>query len=89
MVEFVQTSTLLEPRPVEGSKDTTMVVNMGPQHPSTHGVLRLVVEIDGETVLKVVPGHRLPAHRNREDLRSEVLPAGCSADATASTTFAR
>jgi NADH-quinone oxidoreductase subunit D len=30
-------------------------VNMGPQHPSTHGVLRLVVEIDGETVLKVVP----------------------------------
>jgi len=55
MVEFVQTSTLLEPRPVEGSKDTTMVVNMGPQHPSTHGVLRLVIEIDGETVLKVVP----------------------------------
>jgi NADH-quinone oxidoreductase subunit D len=55
MVEFVQTSSLLEPRPVEGSKDTTMVVNMGPQHPSTHGVLRLVIEIDGETVLKVVP----------------------------------
>ena len=55
MVEFVQTSTLLEPRPAEGSKDTTMVVNMGPQHPSTHGVLRLVIEIDGETVLKVVP----------------------------------
>src|ERR1700741_592923 len=55
MVEFVQTSTLLEPRRVEGPKDTTMVVNMGPQHPSTHGVLRLVIEIDGETVLKVVP----------------------------------
>ncbi len=55
MVEFVQTSSLLEPRPAEGSKDTTMVVNMGPQHPSTHGVLRLVIEIDGETVLKVVP----------------------------------
>ncbi|WP_446745864.1 NADH dehydrogenase (quinone) subunit D [Silvibacterium acidisoli] len=32
-----------------------MVLNMGPQHPSTHGVLRLVVEIDGETVLNVVP----------------------------------
>jgi NADH-quinone oxidoreductase subunit D len=55
MVEFVQTSTLLQPRPEEGSKDTTMVVNMGPQHPSTHGVLRLVIEIEGETVLKVVP----------------------------------
>jgi NADH-quinone oxidoreductase subunit D len=55
MTEFVATSTLLTPRPTEGSKDTTMIVNMGPQHPSTHGVLRLVVEIDGETVLKVVP----------------------------------
>jgi NADH-quinone oxidoreductase subunit D len=32
-----------------------MVLNMGPQHPSTHGVLRLVLEIDGETVLKVKP----------------------------------
>jgi NADH-quinone oxidoreductase subunit D len=53
--QFVMTSTLLEPRPEEGSKDRTMVLNMGPQHPSTHGVLRLVIEIDGETVLKVVP----------------------------------
>ena len=53
--EFVATSTLIKPRPEEGSKDRTMVLNMGPQHPSTHGVLRLVIEIDGETVLKVVP----------------------------------
>jgi NADH-quinone oxidoreductase subunit D len=55
LAQFVETSTLLEPRPAEGSNDTTMVLNMGPQHPSTHGVLRLVIEIDGETVLKVVP----------------------------------
>ncbi len=33
----------------------TMTVNMGPQHPSTHGVLRLVLELDGETVVKVTP----------------------------------
>jgi NADH-quinone oxidoreductase subunit D len=33
----------------EGEKDR-IVVNMGPQHPSTHGVLRLILEIDGETV---------------------------------------
>ncbi|MEI6668556.1 MAG: NADH dehydrogenase (quinone) subunit D [Acidobacteriota bacterium] len=32
-----------------------MTVNMGPQHPSTHGVLRLVLELDGETVLSVMP----------------------------------
>jgi NADH-quinone oxidoreductase subunit D len=33
----------------------TMVLNMGPQHPSTHGVLRLILELDGETVLNCVP----------------------------------
>jgi len=35
--------------------DQTMVLNMGPQHPSTHGVLRLVLEIDGETVVSCAP----------------------------------
>jgi len=33
----------------------TMTVNMGPQHPSTHGVLRLVMELDGEVVQSVIP----------------------------------
>jgi NADH-quinone oxidoreductase subunit D len=37
-----------------GGKET-MVLNMGPHHPSTHGVLRLVVELDGETVVNVAP----------------------------------
>ncbi|HEX8833212.1 MAG TPA: NADH dehydrogenase (quinone) subunit D, partial [Abditibacteriaceae bacterium] len=32
-----------------------MVINMGPQHPSTHGVLRLVLELDGETITKCEP----------------------------------
>ena len=32
-----------------------MILNMGPQHPSTHGVLRLLLEIDGETVVKCIP----------------------------------
>src|SRR5207237_10812954 len=35
--------------------DKTMVLNMGPQHPSTHGVLRLLLEIDGETVVRMMP----------------------------------
>ena len=39
----------------EGSSDQTMVLNMGPQHPSTHGVLRLVLEIDGEIVVRLYP----------------------------------
>ena len=37
------------------SGDRTMVLNMGPQHPSTHGVLRLILEIDGETIVRMRP----------------------------------
>src|SRR5713101_1679409 len=33
----------------------TMVLNMGPQHPSTHGVLRILLELDGENVVSAVP----------------------------------
>ena len=39
----------------EPSEDETMIINMGPQHPSTHGVLRLMMELDGETVLRTKP----------------------------------
>ena len=35
--------------------DETMIVNMGPQHPSTHGVLRVMLELDGETVVRLKP----------------------------------
>ncbi|HET9741260.1 MAG TPA: NADH dehydrogenase (quinone) subunit D [Terriglobales bacterium] len=46
----------LSPTPVlDPAQDRTMILNMGPQHPSTHGVLRLLLEIDGETVIKCVP----------------------------------
>ncbi len=33
--------------------ESEMVLNMGPQHPATHGVLRLLVKLDGETVLAI------------------------------------
>ena len=35
--------------------DDTMIINMGPQHPSTHGVLRVMLELRGETVLRCKP----------------------------------
>jgi NADH-quinone oxidoreductase subunit D len=39
---------------VEGEGDT-MIINMGPQHPSTHGVLRLMLELDAETIVRAKP----------------------------------
>ena len=40
---------------IEVPEDESMILNLGPSHPSTHGVLRVMVEIDGETVLRVKP----------------------------------
>jgi len=56
----------------------TMTVNMGPQHPSTHGVLRLVIELDGEIIDKITP-HIGYLHRGIEKLSEhrtyhQVLP---------------
>ncbi|MFQ5943067.1 MAG: NADH dehydrogenase (quinone) subunit D [Anaerolineales bacterium] len=44
--------SLLSDRALDGE---TMLLNMGPQHPSTHGVLRLLLELDGETIINCVP----------------------------------
>jgi len=56
----------------------TMTINMGPQHPSTHGVLQLVLELDGEIVRKAVP-HIGFLHRGTEKIAEyrtyhQVLP---------------
>ena len=54
MAERVGTP-ILQAAVAEGAHDQHMVLNMGPQHPSMHGVLRLVVEIDGEIVVRLYP----------------------------------
>jgi len=41
--------------PADDIGDTKMIINMGPSHPSTHGVLRLMLEMEGETVLRSKP----------------------------------
>ena len=44
------------PPPIEPDLDTeSMLINIGPQHPATHGVLRLLLELEGETVVRCVP----------------------------------
>jgi NADH-quinone oxidoreductase subunit D len=57
--EKLGVSATLEPvdSPVVGteSKRRTMTLNMGPQHPSTHGVLRILLQLDGETIIKAEP----------------------------------
>ncbi|ORJ57452.1 NADH dehydrogenase (quinone) subunit D [Geothermobacter hydrogeniphilus] len=60
------------------AKTETMTINMGPQHPSTHGVLQLVLELDGEIVRKITP-HIGFLHRGVEKLAEhrtyhQVLP---------------
>ena len=68
------TATLPDPTIVEFDVRTDeMLVNMGPQHPSTHGVLRLVLRTDGEIVSDVEP-HMGYLHRCAEKIGENVTP---------------
>ncbi|MDY0238533.1 MAG: NADH dehydrogenase (quinone) subunit D [Campylobacterales bacterium] len=53
-------------------KDNQMVVNLGPQHPSAHGQLRLVLELDGEKVTKAIP-HIGYMHRGMEKMAENMI----------------
>src|SRR6188768_3555552 len=66
--------TLEDPRIVEFDVRTDeMLVNMGPQHPSTHGVLRLLLRTDGEVVSEVEP-HIGYLHRSAEKIGENLTP---------------
>jgi NADH-quinone oxidoreductase subunit D len=67
-------STVDDPRTIEFDVRTDeMLVNMGPQHPSTHGVLRLVLRTDGEVVSEVTP-HLGYLHRCAEKIGENLTP---------------
>ncbi len=66
--------TVDDPREIEFDVRTDeMLVNMGPQHPSTHGVLRLVLRTDGEVVSEVTP-HIGYLHRCAEKIGENLTP---------------
>src|SRR6266702_6653295 len=68
------TATFKDPTLIEFDVRTDeMLVNMGPQHPSTHGVLRLVLRTDGEVISEVV-AHLGYLHRCAEKIGENVTP---------------
>lgn len=60
----------------DGTTERTMTLNMGPQHPSTHGVLRVVLHLDGEVVRDAVP-HVGYLHRGVEKLCEDITYQKC------------
>lgn len=56
----------------KGSREGSLILNMGPQHPSTHGVLRILCEMDGEYVLRAEPvlGYLHRMHEKMAEVKS-------------------
>ena len=52
--------------------DNTMVINFGPQHPSAHGQLRLILELDGEQVTRAIPDVGY-LHRGMEKMAENMI----------------
>lgn len=59
--------TVVEEIKTEGGLSRDVLMNLGPQHPSTHGVLRLLLQMDGEIVERIEP-HIGLLHRGTEKL---------------------
>lgn len=66
MPNYYQFSVSDTVKPVE-KQVRNMIINFGPQHPAAHGVLRLILELDGETVIRADP-HIGLLHRGTEKL---------------------
>ncbi|MDK2955869.1 MAG: NADH-quinone oxidoreductase subunit [Desulfovibrionales bacterium] len=62
----------------KGARENTLILNMGPQHPSTHGVLRVIVELDGEYIVRAEPVlgyiHRMHEFMGQKKTYTQYLP---------------
>lgn len=62
----------------QGRSENTMILNMGPQHPATHGVLRVIFELDGEYILRAEPVlgylHRMHEKMGEEKTFYQYMP---------------
>ena len=62
----------IQEQPAQQANSIDMMINMGPQHPSTHGVFRLVIWVDGERIVRAEP-HIGYLHRGSEKLCEDEL----------------
>ena len=58
----------------DSTRRDTMTINMGPQHPSTHGVLRLILTLDGETIIGCVPILAISTPVSRRPPKNDLFP---------------
>ena len=82
-------TTLPTPGPaIDGSEEQLLEISMGPQHPSTHGVFRMNVVLDGERVVKLKPSSATCIAITKRSPRTKPISAPCPTP-TGSTTSAR
>lgn len=71
---------LADPKtPWTNEESNSLLINLGPHHPATHGVLRVALEVDGERIVNALPDIGYLTHRHRKECRVQNVPQGDTA----------
>ena len=77
--------------PTDGRRDETFVINLGPQHPATHGVLRVKMTMDGEYIVRAEPVcgyiHRMQEKMGENRTYAQFLPNTSRIDYLSAMTY--